>query len=101
MGQEPQPSEEDSIHLEFFDLTTDEIRFTVDLDRETFERYQLSAQSMGVTFEEFMADIAEAQVREENTEWFMPLVNAEGYVEPDRSRPFLPPTPDQITGNEV
>lgn len=88
---------DETVELEFFDLDTGEVRFAVELTRKDLEGYQLAAQNLGVTFEDFMLQIAEAQLHEENTQWFAPRVDSNGDITLEGAAPVEIPTATEIS----
>lgn len=88
---------EELLELEFFDLDTGEIRFAINLTRHDLEGYQTAAQNLGMAFEDFMLQIAEAQLHEENTQWFTPRIDSNGDITLEGAAPVEIPTATEIS----
>lgn len=69
-----------TVILEFFDERDGSDQFTMELSEEDFARYEAIAKSLGTPIEDFMAEIAEQQMQEQNTQWIIPTFDAFGRV---------------------
>ena len=77
----------ETVVLEFFDETTGEDKFTMELSQEDFDSYSAMAESIGVPIEDFMVGIAEREIQERNTQWVIPEVDSFGRLILENSTP--------------
>lgn len=77
---EPTPSRSGTVVLEFFDERSGQDQFSLELSEEDFARYEEIAERRGVSIEDLMVEVAEEKIRERNTQWVLPQVDAFGRV---------------------
>jgi len=78
--QDSTPESGETVILEFFSEDDGSDQFTMELSREDFERYEAIAAGLGTPIEDFMVKVAEKELRERNTQWVIPEVDAFGRV---------------------
>lgn len=98
MAQENRaPNSEGTMILEFFNKDDGSDQFTMELSVEDFERYSEIAENTGVPIEDFMVQLAEAQIREHNTQWMIPGVDEEGNISLEGAIPVEIPSLDALS----
>lgn len=84
MTDKEEPSsgiEEEFVTVQFFDKDTGkDFDWDLELSRSDYERYVMIADSLGVSFEEFMIDAVNSASQENDVQWSVPIVDDEGNI---------------------
>lgn len=73
--------EEEVVTVQFFDKDTGkDFDWDLELSRSDYERYVMIADSLGVSFEEFMIDAVNSASKEDDVQWAVPIVDDEGNI---------------------
>lgn len=73
--------EEEYVTVQFFDKDTGkDFDWDLELSLSDYERYVAIAESLGLSFEEFMVDAIKSASQENDVQWSVPIVDDEGNI---------------------
>lgn len=80
-GSQAEGVEEEYVTVQFFDKDTGkDFDWDLELSLSDYERYVAIAESLGVSFEEFMVDAIKSASQENDVQWSVPIVDDEGNI---------------------
>lgn len=80
-GSPAEGVEEEYVTVQFFDKDTGkDFDWDLELSMSDYERYVAIAESLGVSFEEFMVDAIKSASQENDVQWSVPIVDDEGNI---------------------
>lgn len=79
------------VSLEYFDKLTGEVELYVEIHKADFDQYVIAAENMGMSIEDLVLEAARAEVNDQNTQWVLPSVDADGNIDVKNGTPMVLP----------